>query len=326
MRRIDPFLVLLLLVALVGSFLPVTGSGLAAFGVVSMLGIGLLLFLYGARLSAAETLRNLRHWRLQLSILLTTFVVFPLLGLATGLLPDAVLDPSLAPGVLLLCLVPSTVQGCVVYTRLARGNVAAAVVSASTSNLLGVFLTPLLVALLVGGDARVDAESVLRVVLQLLAPFVLGQLLRPVVGGWVERHDGALKKFDRSTILLVVYVAFSEGAEAGIWSAAPVSAFLVVAVLCAVLLAVAMGWCLLLGRLAGFERGDRVALLFCGSNKSLASGLPMTSVLFAPDVVALVVLPLMVYHQLQLVVGSVVSARMGRAADDDGDAVSDGGR
>lgn len=312
-RRVDPFLLLLFTAAVAGSVVPASGPAFDVVRIASMVGIGLLFFLYGARLSAAETLHNLRHWRLQLSILSVTFVVLPVLGLGVRLLTDAWLSPQLAAGLLLATLVPSTVQGCVVYTRIARGNVAAAVVSASTSNLLGVVLTPVLVALLLGGEARVDADSVLRIVLQLLAPFVLGQLLRPVVGGWVTRHDTGLKRFDRSTILLIVYVAFSEGAEAGIWSAAPVLDVVAVALLCAALLGAALGWCVAWGRLVGFDRGDRVALLFCGSNKSLASGLPMATVLFPSDVVAFVVLPLMIYHQLQLAVGSVVSSRLGRS-------------
>lgn len=313
MRRVDPFLVLLLGAAVLGLVLPATGDAFDVVRTASTIAIGLLFFLYGARLSTAETVRNLRHWRLQLSILSITFVVFPALGLATFLLPDTWLAPELAVGLVLLTLVPSTVQGCVVYTRIAGGNVAAAVVSASTSNLLGVFLTPLLVALLLGAEAGVDAGSVLRIVLQLLAPFVLGQLLRPVVGGFVQRHDTGLKRFDRSTILLIVYVAFSEGTEAGIWSAVPPLDFAVVALLAGVLLALGLAWCVAWGRLVGFDRPDRIALLFCGSNKSLASGLPMATVLFPSDVVAFVVLPLMVYHQAQILVGTVIANRLARS-------------
>ena len=142
--------------------------------------IGGLFFLYGARLSTAETLAGLGHWRLQLTVLATTFAVFPLLGLAFHqILSGTLLTPGLASGVLLLCLVPSTVQSCVVYTRIAGGNVPAAVVSASLSSMLGVFLTPALVAALMAADARVDTGSVVRIVLQLFVPFVLGQLMRP---------------------------------------------------------------------------------------------------------------------------------------------------
>jgi sodium/bile acid cotransporter 7 len=308
--RPDPFIVALLGAAIVASFLPATGVVLDVLRWASVVAIGLLFFLYGARLSTAETMAGLTRWQLHVVILSTTYVVFPLLGLATQLLQGNLLRPSLATGVLLLCLVPSTVQSCIVYTRIAGGNVAGAVVSASMSNLLGVFLTPALVALLMTSDARIDAGSIIRIVLQLFVPFVLGQLLRPLVGGFVARQDDRLKVFDRGSIVLVVFVAFSEGAEAHIWSSLSVWSVLAVALVCAVLLAVAMGGMVLVGRVLRFPRPDRMAMLFCGSNKSLASGLPIASVLFAGDTVALIVLPLMLYHQLQIIAGAVLAGRL----------------
>lgn len=312
--RPDPFIVALLAAAVVASFLPATGVTLDVVRWVSVVAIGLLFFLYGLRLSTAETLAGLRNWRLQAAILVTTFVFMPLLGVGAQLLEPAVLTPELAAGVLLLCLVPSTVQGCVVYTRIARGNVGAAVVSASLSNLLGVFLTPALVALLMTADARVDATSVLRIVLQLFAPFVLGQLLRPLLGAWVQRHDGRLRLFDRSSIVLIVFVAFSEGAEADIWSEVSVPDVLLVTAVCVALFFIAVAWTQAVAGALRLDRGDRVALLFCGSNKSLASGLPIASVLFAGGDVALIVLPLMLYHQFQIIAGAMISGRLGRRA------------
>jgi sodium/bile acid cotransporter 7 len=320
--RPDPFIVALVAAALIASFLPATGDGLELLKHASVVAIGLLFFLYGARLSTAETINGLTRWRLHLVILSTTFVVFPLLGLATQLLEGNLLRPSLAAGVLLLCLVPSTVQSCVVYTGIAGGNVAGAVVSASMSNLLGVFLTPALVALLMSADAHVDAASIVRIVLQLFAPFVLGQVLRPLVGGFVTRHDDRLKLFDRSSIVLVVFVAFSEGADAHIWASQTVWSVLAVAAVCATLLAAAMSWSALVGRLARLPRADRVALLFCGSNKSLASGLPIASVLFAGGDVALIVLPLMLYHQMQIITGAVLAGRLAPPPGADGEAVT----
>ncbi len=313
--RPDPFIVALLAAALVASFLPATGAALDVLTSASVVAIGLLFFLYGARLSTTETIAGLTRWRLHVVVLSTTFVVFPLLGLATQLLEGSVLRPSLASGVLLLCLVPSTVQSCIVYTRIAGGNVAGAVVTASMSNLLGVFLTPALVALLMTSEAKVDTSSIVRIVLQLFVPFVLGQLLRPLIGGFVTRRDPQLKLFDRGSILLVVFVAFSEGAEARIWSSLSAWSVLAVAAVCAALLAVAMGWSVLVGRLARLPRGDRVALLFCGSNKSLASGLPIASVLFAGSDVALIVLPLMLYHQLQIITGAFLANRLARSGE-----------
>lgn len=295
------------------SFLPLGADALDALKVLSVIAIALLFFLYGARLSTAETLAGLRNWRLQGVILATTFAAFPLLGLATQLFDGNLLRSSLASGVLLLCLVPSTVQSCVVYTRIAGGNVAGAVVSASLSNLVGVFLTPLLVALLMTADASVDAGSIVRIVLQLFVPFVLGQLLRPWIGAAVARHDHRLKLFDRSSIVLVVFVAFSQGRQADVWSTLSVWSVLAVGVVCAALLVVAMGFTVVTGRALGFSRADRIAMLFCGSNKSLASGLPIASVLFAGGDVALIILPLMLYHQLQIITGAVVAGRLARA-------------
>lgn len=311
--RPDPFILALIAAALAASFVPASGETLDVLKTLSKVAIGLLFFLYGARLSTSETLTGLRHWRLHIVILSTTFILFPLLGLAIQIFDGNLLRSSLASGVLLLCLVPSTVQSCVVFTRIAGGNVAGAVVNASLSNLIGVFLTPALVALLMASDASVDGGSIVRIFLQILAPFVLGQLLRPLVGGFVTRHDSALKQYDRSSIVLVVFVAFSEGAQADVWSSLSVWSVLAVALVCAALLAVVMGWSLAVGRALHFDRADRIAILFCGCNKSLASGLPIASVLFAADDVALIVLPLMLYHQLQLITCAVVAGRLARA-------------
>lgn len=311
--RPDPFIVALLAAAVIGSFAPAGGTWLDVLQRASVAAIGLLFFLYGARLSTAETLAGITHWRLHGAILGTTYVVLPLLGLAAQLLEPSILRPSLAQGVLVLSLVPSTVQSCVVYTRIAGGNVAGAVVSASMSNLIGVFLTPALVALLMTSDAQIGVGSIMRIVLQLFVPFVLGQLLRPLIGELITRHDNRLKHYDRSSIVLVVFVAFSEGARAHVWSSLDVWAVLAVAAVCAVLLALAMGWTVLLGHLLRFDRADRLPLLFCGSNKSLASGLPIATVLFAGGDVALIVLPLMIYHQMQIIVGAVIAGRAARA-------------
>ena len=311
--RIDPFIVALLVAAVVASFVPATGDALDVLKNVSLVAIGLLFLLYGIRLSTPETLAGIRHWRLHVVIVATTFVAFPLAGLSARLLEPTILTPALASGVLLLCLVPTTVQSNVVFTRIAGGNVPAAVVSASLSSLVGVFLTPALVALLMSADAVIDANSVLRIVLQLFVPFVVGQLLRPALGRWVERSEPGLRFFERGSIVLVVFVAFSEGAEADIWSTLSIGSVIALTVVCAVLLAVAIGWSLGVGKVLGFARADRITLLFCGSNKSLASGLPIASVLFSGGTLALLILPLMLYHQMQIITGAVLARRLSAA-------------
>lgn len=313
--RPDPFILALVATAALASALPASGDVLATLQVTTKIAIGVLFFLYGARLSTSEAISGLKHWRLHTSILVTTFVFFPVLGLATRVLVPGVLTESLYAGVLLLCLVPSTVQSSVAFTSIARGNIAGAVVSASMSNLLGVFLTPLLVAILMRGtgDVHVDASSIVKIVLQLFLPFVAGQVLRPVVGKWVRRHASPLRIVDRGSILLVVFVAFSEGVNAHIWSGLDAAAIIGLVAVCVVLLGVVTGATALAGRLVHFNRGDRIALLFCGSKKSLASGLPMATVLFPGHQVALIVLPLMLFHQLQLIACAWLAGRMARA-------------
>lgn len=310
--RIDLFLVLLVLTVAVASVLPARGAWAVGFDHGVTVAIGLLFFLYGARLSTGEAMRGLRHWRLHGTVLLATFVVFPLLGLAIMLLPDSVLPHSLALGMLFLCCLPSTVQSSIAFTSVARGNVPAAICAASLSNLAGVVITPLLVGALMSTRGPVSGGVVLDIAAQLLAPFVLGQLLRRWIGGWIAEHRGMLSVVDRGSILLVVYTAFSEGVRAGVWHQLSVVALGTVVLVCAGLLAVVLTITAVVPRWLGFSWPDRVTILFCGSKKSLASGLPMASVLFAGQGVGLLVLPLMLFHQIQLMVCAWLAARYSR--------------
>ena len=198
----DSFVIALFAVVALAALFPASGVLGDALSVATKIVIALLFALYGARLAPAEALHGLRHWRLHLLVLAATFVVFPLLGIAAKALVPGILTPALYTGVLFLCLVPSTVQSSIAFTSIARGNVPAAIVSASLSNILGVVLTPLLVVLLMQttGGVRVDGSAVLDIVLQILLPFVVGQMLRPLVSGWLCAHPVITKAFDRGSI------------------------------------------------------------------------------------------------------------------------------
>ncbi|MEV8589149.1 bile acid:sodium symporter [Streptomyces sp. NPDC051180] len=309
---VDGYVLALLGTVALAALLPASGAAADVAEGASTGAVALLFFLYGARLSTREALDGLRHWRLHLTVLGCTFLLFPLLGLAAQGLAPTVLTPELAGGLLFLCLVPSTIQSSIAFTSIARGNVPAAICAGSFSSLAGIVLTPLLAALLLGNSAGgLSADALLKIVLQLLVPFLAGQLLRRWVGGFLARHRKVLGLVDRGSILLVVYTAFSQGMVAGIWHlVTPVRLVLLLAVE-AVLLAVMLALSWHGARLLGFDRGDRIAVQFAGSKKSLAAGLPMASVLFGPQA-ALAVLPLMLFHQMQLMVCAVIAKRRSR--------------
>ncbi|MCP2166526.1 bile acid:sodium symporter family protein [Goodfellowiella coeruleoviolacea] len=314
--RVDPYILVLFAAIGVATLLPASGGAAVGLGYVTKVAIGLLFFLYGARLSPQAALEGLRHWRLHLVILVATFVLFPLLGLASGVLvPAGVLTEPLYVGLVFLCALPSTVQSSIAFTSLAKGNVAAAICAASFSNLVGVLLTPLLVALLLStSGGGFSLGSVVDILVQLLVPFLLGQLVRRWIIDWVQRHKKVLGLLDRGVIVLTVYAAFSEGMVAGIWHQLSVGRLLLLLLVNAVLLAAVMAATGLGGRWLGFSREDRIAIVFCGSKKSLASGLPMATVLFAGQSVGLIVLPLMLFHQMQLMVCAWLARRYAATA------------
>ncbi|MEU9003740.1 bile acid:sodium symporter family protein [Streptomyces sp. NPDC048551] len=309
---LDPYVLALLATVGLAALLPARGAAAPVADDVSTAAVALLFFLYGARLSTREALDGLRHWRLHLTVLACTFVLFPALGLAARWMVPGLLTQPLYSGLLFLCLVPSTVQSSIAFTSIARGNVPAAICAGSFSSLAGIVLTPLLAATLLGaGTGGFSAGALGKIVVQLLLPFLLGRLLRPRVGGFLVRHKPVLGYVDRGSILLVVYAAFSAGMAAGVWhqvSLPRLGALLAVeAVLLTVMLLVTWYGA---GRL-GFGREDRIAIQFAGSKKSLAAGLPMASVLFGAQA-GLAVLPLMVFHQMQLMVCAVLARRRAR--------------
>ncbi|MFC9552831.1 bile acid:sodium symporter family protein [Rhodococcus sp. NPDC056960] len=313
--RLDPFIIGILISVGIASLVPADGAALTGFTWATKVAVGILFFLYGARLSTREALHGLRHWRLHVTILAATFVIFPLLGIAARVLVPTVLTQPLYLGLLYVCLLPSTVQSSIAFVSIARGNVPGAIVSASFSNILGIVVTPLLVALLMTSEgAGFDASSAIGILVMLLLPFIAGQALRRWIGPWVKAHGAPLKLVDRGSILLVVYVAFSEGMNEGIWGTLSVGRLLALLAVCAVLLALVLSLTWFGSKRLGFDRADQITITFCGSKKSLATGLPMATVLFAGQPIGLIVLPLMLFHQLQLLVCAWMAGRLARRA------------
>lgn len=313
----DPFLMILIATVLLASFLPARGQWANVADIAATAGIVLLFFLHGAKLSREAIWNGARAWKLHLATLGTTFLVFPLIGWGIAAVPT--IPPLVGTGMLFLTLLPSTVQSSIAFTAIARGNVAAAVVSASFSNLLGILLTPLLVTLLMhrSGTGGLSMDAVESIVLQLLLPFMAGHLLRPLIGDFIGRHKGLLAKVDRTSILLVVYTAFSAAVVEGLWHRMSWDELLLIAGLCSAVLAIVLLFNWALGRTLGFSREDQIVLQFCGSKKSLASGVPIAGILFPAAAVGPIILPLMLFHQIQLMVCALLARHYAAQADRD---------
>jgi solute carrier family 10 (sodium/bile acid cotransporter), member 7 len=313
----DNFTLALIGTLVLASLLPCRGAAAVTVDHLTNLAIALLFFLHGAKLSRKAVIAAAGHWRLHVLVLLATFVLFPLFGLAFKPLLSPLVTPTLYAGILFLCTLPSTVQSSIAFTAMAKGNVPAAVCSASASSIIGIFVSPVLAGLVLSSHVGTDSNlrTIGEIVLQLFVPFLGGQLLQPLIGAWIERHGSIVSMVDQGSILLIVYSAFSEAVGEGLWHKVPPSALAGLLVADGVLLAAALITTGLVSKWLGFPRADRVTIVFCGSKKSLSQGITMAKLIFASHAVGAAILPLMLFHQIQLMVCAALAQRWGRRAE-----------
>lgn len=310
--NLDPFLLALLSMVALAILVPCQGIVAAVLGDAARVIVGLVFFLYGARLSPQAVWQGMAHWRLQGLILGSTFVLFPLLGLAAALALPANMPADLRAGIVFLCTLPSTVQASVGFTAMAGGNVPAAICAASVSSLVGVLVTPLLAGLLLHAEGGISAARFEGLVMQVLLPFLLGQAARPWIGDWIGRRKRAVGRVDRGSILLIVYTAVSGGIASGVWLSLGVANIATIVLVNMLLLALVLALTSRISRWLGLSRQDEAAIMFCGSVKNLATGVPMLNVLFAAPAAGLMVVPLILFHQMQLMVCAILARRFGQ--------------
>ncbi|GGD37307.1 bile acid:sodium symporter family protein [Aureimonas glaciei] len=317
--RFDPFIPTMMGAIVLATFAPAHGSGALAVSWAGTIGVAGLFFGHGAALSPQAVLAGLRHWRLHVFILATTFLVFPAIVYPLTLLPRGWLPADLILGFVYLAVLPSAVSSSIAFTAMARGNVPAAICNSAGSNVFGLLLTPLLVMGLMQESATMDPLGSLRdICLGLLLPFIAGQLARPWLAGFVGRHHRRLHQYDQLVIVVVIYGAFSRSVAEGLWRSLPPAALGAAVLLCVAILTFVMAFTMFGSRHLGFSRADEIAAVFCGSKKSLASGLPLAQVLFAgTSGFGMIVLPIMLYNQIQIVVGAVLAGRYARGAGEE---------
>ncbi|MDE1174775.1 MAG: bile acid:sodium symporter [Parvibaculaceae bacterium] len=322
--KIDGFVIGLVGMVALAVLWPEPGAtgGFLHIEYVTSYGLAVVFFLYGLTLAPEKMKAGLMRWPVHITIQLGTFVLFPLVVLGLGFFVRDRIPPELWLGFLYIAALPSTVSSSVAMTSLARGNVPVAIFNASLSSLLGVFVTPLLMAWFVsttGGNMAVG-PVILKVVMLVLVPIALGQIARHWLYEWATRHHKTIKLADRVVILAIVYNSFSDSMMEQLWSKHDPSViaemFVGAIVLFFIIYFIVRAVC----RFLGMNREDTIACVFCASKKSLATGVPLAPVIFgAVPGLGLIIAPLMIFHFSQLVIVSVIA---GRYAEDERTAVA----
>ncbi len=311
----DRFILILLVTVLVASIFPVEDAVLRGVTMLSHIAIFSLFFFHGLRMAHKDVAQGLKHWRLQLAVFGVGYGLIPLMAVMMSLVLPGILPPLVWTGILFLAVLPSTVQSAIAYASMAGGNVAASVIAAAGSNLLAVVATPVLFALIAGGGAAgvggVGGDAIGRVVALLLVPFILGQASQYWLSAWATRHRAWIGRLDKTTIIIAVYVAFSAAAAQGLWARLDGGTLTIMSAVVIALQAFAFAAAARVGRIVGFNRADRITLLFSGAHKSLATGAPIAGILFTGAQAGFIILPLILYHQLQLMVSAWIAARLG---------------
>lgn len=318
--KVDGFLISMAVAIVLALLWPALGTsdGPLHLGLVTEIGIAFVFFLHGAALSPQALKAGAAHWRLHLLVQSTTFVLFPIVGFLLWFTTKGVMADGLRLGFFYLCALSSTISSSVAMTGVARGNVAVAVFNASLSGLIGMVVTPFLVGLVsaTGAGGPSVGEAILDIVKTLLLPFALGQLSRSLTGAWIGRNKKLTSTLDRGVIVLIVYNSFCESTLSGLWSRFSVGTFALVAALSLLLLLLALAYTRAMSRWMGLPQGDEAAAVFCGSKKSLANGAPIAKILFAGNpAIGMIMLPLLLYHQIQLVVCASLARRYADRAE-----------
>lgn len=311
LKRPDPFLTAILLALIVGLVWPAGEALRENISLAGDIAVGGLFFLYGMRLRTTEIIRGLTNVKVQGLIAAFTYIVFPVLGFLTHPVLEPILGDGFALGFFYLTLLPSTIQSSVAFTSIARGDTPAALCAATISNIAGIFITPAFVVLLLGTEST-SAGSMNRIIVQLLLPFIVGQFLQPLAGDFMRKHRRALKVYDQGTIVLIVLGATLSSTALGVWEGVTARQIALIILASIILLAIMLPGSWFSAKALGIDRPGQVAVMMCGSKKSLSTGLPMAQALFPTSIVGAVMVPVIAFHQIQLMVCATLASRLGR--------------
>ena len=282
------------------------------------IGVAIVFFLHGLGLSPTAIKAGISNWRMHIYIQLATFLAYPILWVIFGDLLLAYMPASLAFGFCYLFVLPSTISSSVAMTSVGKGNVPGAIFNASLSSILGILITPLLIQLFMGFEGvELDLmASVISIAKLLLLPMILGQLARPLLLSFSQKHKAVVTKVDKYVILLIVYNAFCDSVANGIWRTFSIEMLVTSIVLCTVILLCMVHLIQWGARRCKFALADEVTAVFCGTKKTLAAGIPMATVIFGTDPsLGMILLPIMLYHPIQIFYCAILASRYATQSD-----------
>ncbi|WP_029033755.1 bile acid:sodium symporter family protein [Salinimicrobium terrae] len=304
--RFNGFIAALLFAILIAWFLP-EGPEILPLKTITDIGIGFIFFFYGLKLSPAEFKAGFYNYRVHIIIQLTTFIIFPLLTL--GLLPffEDGMGSSLWVALFFLGALPSTVSSSIVMVSLARGNLPTAIFNASLSGLIGIIATPLWMSLFMASSSQFEFGAVVqKLVIQIILPLVIGLFLQKFLGNMARKNSGKISFFDKSVIVLIVYSSFSSAFASELFSTVGLVDLFKLTAMVIVLFFIVYFGLAIVSRWMNFATEDEITAKFCGTKKSLVHGSVMVKVIFGNSAAnALYLLPIMLYHILQLLVVAV---------------------
>jgi len=318
--KIDKFVLSIIGVIIFAYFFPQWGVSESKIPIdtISAIGISLIFFFYGLKLSPAKLKAGLKNWKLHVLVQSATFLIFPMLVLALRPLIQNEAQETIWLAFFFLAALPSTVSSSVVMVSMAKGNIPAAIFNASISGIIGVALTPLWMGLFVN-DEQTDFDFTaiyIKLIVQIILPVVLGLGLQRYFGAFVQKHSAKLTLFDKSIILLIIYKSFAESFAGNIFGSVSVFDLLLLFVAVLVLFFIVFVLIGFLSRKMNFNKEDQITAQFCGTKKSLVHGTVFSKIIFGNMAsIGIVLLPLMLFHASQILIITIIATRLSKRED-----------
>jgi sodium/bile acid cotransporter 7 len=312
--KIDKFILSIIIVVLAAYLFPQLGghSSPIPLDKIGSIGVSLIFFFYGLKLSPEKIKTGLKNWRLHLLVQVCTFLVFPIIILCFYPLIHSEYDKNIWLAFLFLAALPSTVSSSVVMVSMAKGNIPAAIFNASISGLIGIVVTPLWLGLFLNNTAASYdlGEIYSKLIIEVVVPVILGLLLHRYWGNLAQKYNSQLTLFDKSIILLIIYKSFCSSFEDNVFSGIDTFDFILISIAVFGLFYVVYFLTGFVSNKLGFSIEDKITAQFCGTKKSLVHGTVFAKILFPnPSTMGIILLPIMLFHAFQIFIISFIATK-----------------